>query len=138
MTDHADDGARCRRCPLAPDAPCAGVDIRRLCQLVDPEHPDHDPAYKAVLTTTDRPRPDAVDADEEPPPRRPLHETLRLLRAMKSCPHREERTDCGCAGAASCSRGGERDGLVRIVDCFDCLAPPAPGDAPPPRERIPP
>jgi hypothetical protein len=133
MTNHPADGTRCPRCPLAPGSPCAGVDVPRLCQLVDPEHPDHDPSYLSALPV----RVDSPPGDDAPP-RRPLAETLRLLREMKACPHRDERTDCGCAGSASCSRGRGREGVVRIAECFECLDPRASDDARPQRERRPP
>jgi len=105
---------RCAGCPRAPGLRCAGALTPRLCRLVDPTSPDYEPAYLAAL----EPPPDV------PPgvPLRPVAESLRLLREMRSCPHRSERSDCGCDGAASCSRGLGRDGVVRIADCFDCLA----------------
>lgn len=112
MTAPRPEPARCRHCPAAPGSPCAGLDVARLCQLVDPDHPDHDPAYRHVL-------------DSPPPPpsprRRGLGETLALLAAMKACPHRVERTDCGCGGLAACTYGKGRAGVVHSGDCFDCI-----------------
>lgn len=104
---------RCRHCPVTPGSPCAGVDAPRLCELIDPAHPDHAPAYRDLLRA------------KPPPPsprrRRGLGETLILLNAMKACPHRIERTDCGCGGLASCTSGKGRAGVVHSGDCFDCL-----------------
>lgn len=40
---------RCARCPRAMFAACEGESTPRLCELVDPTHPDHDPAYLVVL-----------------------------------------------------------------------------------------
>ena len=114
MIEFHDPAGRCAGCPRAPGARCAGAVTPRLCVLVDPTSPDYEPAYLTAL------EPPAAPAA----PRRPVAESLRLLREMRSCPHRSERTDCGCDGAASCSLGLGRDGLVRIADCFDCLAPP--------------
>lgn len=106
-----DDG-RCPRCPLRPGLRCAGVEIPRLCQLVDPGHAAYDASYLSALT---------IDGGAaEPAPRRPLGESLILLRAVRSCPHRSDRPDCGCAGGSACGRGRGRDGLVSLADCFDC------------------
>ena len=92
---------------------CAGAAVARLCELVDPDHPDYEPAYRQVLNVA-------------PPPAplrrlRGLGEVLALLAAMKTCPHRTERTDCGCGGLASCTSGKGRAGVVHSGDCFDCL-----------------
>jgi hypothetical protein len=107
--------ARCRHCPAAPGSSCAGLSAPRLCELIDPDHPDHAPAYRDVLR--------AAPPPPESRPRRGLAETLALLAAMKACPHRVERTDCGCGGLASCTSGKGRAGVVHSGDCFDCLAP---------------
>jgi len=113
--------SRCRHCPAAPGTSCAGVTVARLCELVDPDHPDHDPAYRNVLETP-------------PPPVRRLRglgETLALLAAMKACPHRTERTDCGCGGMAACTSRKGRAGVVHSGDCFDCIDSNAPDHSPP-------
>ncbi|OJW19378.1 MAG: hypothetical protein BGO49_08595 [Planctomycetales bacterium 71-10] len=39
---------RCPHCPRR-GLPCDGEVIPRLCQLVDPSHPDHRPEYRAAL-----------------------------------------------------------------------------------------
>jgi hypothetical protein len=111
MLDPNPRPARCRHCPVAPGTPCAGGAVRRFCELVDPSHVDHDPAYRDAL----QPPPASTS------PRRGLGETLTLLKAMKSCPHRIERTDCGCGGLAACTLGKGRDGVVHAGDCFDCI-----------------
>ena len=117
------DPPRCRHCPVAPESSCSGVAVPRLCELVDPDHPDYAPAYRDVLHA------------EPPPPsprrRRGLGEVLSLLTAMKACPHRVERTDCGCGGLASCSSGKGRAGVVHSGDCFDCLDLDLPHHLPP-------
>lgn len=96
------------------DTFCAGMDIPRLCQLVDPTHSSYDPSYLAVLTLRGR--------DEQSGLRRPLGESLRLLRAVRSCPHRSEQPPCGCTGGAACGLRRKNDSLVSLSDCFDCLS----------------
>jgi len=63
---------------------------------------------------------DEIDA---PPGDRPsVSESLSLIRRMEACPDREKRTDCGCAGLATCHRGkGDARGLVSPQQCFQCL-----------------
>lgn len=108
-----DDG-RCPGCPLARGSSCAGIDVPRLCQLVDPNHASYDPSYLVALT---------FEAEEAPPaPRQPLGESLRLLRAVRACPHRTEQPGCGCNGGAACELRGSSAPLVGLSDCFDCLS----------------
>lgn len=52
----------CERCPLA--SKCRGEEIPRLCELIDPDHPDYEPAYIDALEPTP---PDPHEADESPP-----------------------------------------------------------------------
>jgi len=120
---------RCRRCPVAPGSSCAGTSIARLCELVDPSHPDFNPSYLRLLGG-DVASPSIVDAPS-PSRRRGLDETLALLRAMKGCPLRIERTDCGCGGLATCTIGKGRAGVVHSGDCFDCLDAGAASDLSP-------
>jgi hypothetical protein len=122
------ESPRCRHCPVAPGSSCAGAEIPRLCELVDASHPDFAPAYLRLLGV------DAPPPAVEPPPtprRRGLAETLGLLRAMKGCPRRVERTDCGCGGLATCTAGKGRAGVVHSGDCFDCLDANAASEPPP-------
>jgi hypothetical protein len=120
---------RCRHCPAAPGSPCAGASIARLCELVDASHPDFNPAYLRLLDG-DAASPSIVDPPS-PPRRRGLAETLALLRAMKGCSRRIERTDCGCGGLATCTLGKGRAGIVHSGDCFDCLDASPTSDLPP-------
>ncbi len=41
---------RCDHCPLSDPSSCRGERNRRLCDLVNPSHHDHDPAYLSVLS----------------------------------------------------------------------------------------
>ncbi|APW59208.1 hypothetical protein [Paludisphaera borealis] len=121
---------RCRHCPVASGSSCAGVSVVRLCELVDPAHPDYNPAYLDVLRPVPE-RPPGIADDHAPGRRRRgLAETLALLSAMKACPHRIERTDCGCGGLASCTSGKGRAGVVHSGDCFDCLDANVPRNLP--------
>ncbi len=58
---------RCAYCPIGPDLPCRGEQVRRLCQLIDPEHPAYSPGYLTRLlgTEEDRLSPDDVIARVE-------------------------------------------------------------------------
>jgi hypothetical protein len=110
------NGVRCPGCPLAHGSRCAGFDVPRLCQLVDPDDSSFDPSYLAALT---------IDVEATPSvPRRPLSAALQLLRAVRSCPHRSERPACGCTGGAACGLGRGDDGFVSLSDCLDCLSGP--------------
>ena len=42
---------RCARCPVSPDLVCPGSDVRRFCELADPDHCDHRPAYRDTLVS---------------------------------------------------------------------------------------
>lgn len=121
MIDTSLHGLRCRRCPVAPDSSCAGTTVPRLCELVDPEHPDHDPGYRVALRSEGGPTPAASGEPGSERRRRGLGETLTLLGEMRACPSRVEQTDCGCGGLAACTRGMGRNGVVHSGDCFDCL-----------------
>lgn len=113
---HTDEisGGRCPGCPLAPGSRCAGVNLPRLCQLVDPGHPSFDPSYLSALS---------IDVDAIPSaPRRPLSDSLRLLRAVRACSHRSERPACECTGGAECNLGRGTNGFVSLSDCFGCLS----------------
>lgn len=114
----------CGHCPVEPGRSCEGLRARRLCELADPAHPDHRPAYRDLLVRL------AGDPGDEPdeglragPEPRDLAGTIALLRRMHECPDRTPRADCGCAGLARCARGRGREGLVNHHDCFECLAP---------------
>lgn len=48
---------KCDHCPR--DDECRGEEIHRFCELIDPDHPDHEPAYLDALGPT----------PAEPPPR---------------------------------------------------------------------
>jgi hypothetical protein len=120
------DPSRCDHCPVDRGHHCAGQRVPRLCALVNPDDPSYNPAYRTLL---EKPVGDTGPTVETRPhvaatfPEVSLAETLRLLGRMKSCPHREARTDCGCAGLARCAQGRGKEGLVNHLDCFGCLRP---------------
>jgi hypothetical protein len=98
----------CPRCPVSPTARCRGLDVRRLCDLIDPACPSYDLRYVAVILAqsagTDRPA-------------QPAAETVELARRMNRCPFRST----GAAGCG-CGRCGLRGGaVVSHLECFDCL-----------------
>lgn len=102
--------SRCAHCPRAGLIGCEGEATPRLCELVDPAHPDHDPAYLAVL------EPAAAPPDEPPPV--PVADALRARKfGGLNCRHGSAPA-CGCSGLAACSILG-RD--VNIRDCIECL-----------------
>jgi hypothetical protein len=41
--------SRCFNCPVNPALACPGTDVRRFCELVDPDHADYAPAYRVSL-----------------------------------------------------------------------------------------
>lgn len=43
-------GVRCRHCPVAEGLACQGLKARRLCNLIDPSHPDYQSGYRDTLT----------------------------------------------------------------------------------------
>lgn len=102
--------SRCDHCPRV-GSPCRGEHLPRLCELVDPSHPDHAPAYVSALEPP-------ADAEPEPPPVVPLRESLRVRRlGGRNCPH-GGRPKCGCSGMAWCGLL-KRDASLR--DCLACL-----------------
>ena len=121
-----EDAGRCARCPVAPERECAGVDIQRLCELTNPLHPDFNATYQTMLDHG----PKNIDVqDDLPAPKEGMtkaslptvSEAIARLTAMKSCSHRQERTDCGCAGVALCRLGRGSNGIVNHVDCIKCI-----------------
>jgi hypothetical protein len=40
---------RCIHCPTPENLPCAGRDIRRFCELIDPSCPQYDAGYRNVI-----------------------------------------------------------------------------------------
>lgn len=115
---------RCPRCPIPPGARCLGESHRRLCELRDPDHPDHDPAYLKPLRGEGGPA--SVDGEQEARPRprrRPAFTEAERLRnrrfaAMHRCPARSRIAGrCGdCVGACA-ERGGE---AVAAAVCLEC------------------
>lgn len=101
---------RCAHCPRAGLPGCEGEATPRLCELVDPTHPDHAPAYLAVL--------EPVAAPPDVPPPVPMSDAaLARKYGGLNCDHGSPPA-CGCSGLAACSILG-RD--VNIRDCYACL-----------------
>jgi hypothetical protein len=111
---------RCPHCPVATGSPCIGVEIPRLCELVDPKHSAYNPAYVSLLL---RGRGNYLERSEGKSEHvtPSLSESLALLRRMNECGDRLVLTDCGCAELARCARGRGRQGLVNHLDCFKCI-----------------
>jgi hypothetical protein len=108
---------KCHHCPLANEQrECLAVISRnsRYCSFMDPASSLYRPAYRAVLLA----HPEVPAQPERPS----VAESLRMVEAMKACPHRTAETGCGCGGMARCALGkGRGDGLVNHADCFACL-----------------
>jgi hypothetical protein len=127
------DVPRCPHCPVDPGRPCEGLGVRRLCELVDPNHAAYNPAYRSLLGDLAGDAAGSTGAAvQDAPTRLGVGESLTLLRTMNACPHRSARTDCGCAGLGRCALGRGRDGLVNHLDCFACLRAGHAGPAPAP------
>ena len=115
-----DNQARCAHCPVEPGLPCKGIEVRRLCELTDPNHAAYNASYRSLLRQLARGEglsPASGSSGVTPG----LAESLALIRRLSACPHRSARTDCGCAGLARCALGRGQQGLVNHHDCFDCL-----------------
>ena len=93
----------CDHCPLGGRA-CQGLEIPRLCDLVDPSHPNYTPSYLAVLA------PDRIEYEPPDP------ETTRLNSLMMACPHRS-RPACGCSTGICAKLGRE----VVVYECHKCI-----------------
>jgi hypothetical protein len=110
----------CAHCPRSGRA-CAGQEIPRLCELVDPAGPDHNPAYEAALdpASLDPDAPDAPPAAavaDAPPPAAALE---GVRRGLRNCEREQaEPPACGCVGSVFCRANG-RD--VVLLDCLACL-----------------
>jgi hypothetical protein len=93
---------------------------RWLCSDANPNTEQRD-AYRRLMfdLAGQRPHPPAPRPE---PPRPALAATLALMSRMRACPHRTERTDCGCAGMATCGLGRGLSGLVNHHDCLSCLS----------------
>jgi hypothetical protein len=89
---------------------------RWLCSDANPNAEQRD-AYRRIVFEMAGQRPPKPE-----PPRPNLTATLALMARMRECPHRTERTDCGCAGMATCGLGRGLSGLVNHHDCLSCLS----------------
>jgi hypothetical protein len=58
---------RCQNCPAHKLEQCRGEGVPRFCQLVDPTHPDHDPAYVRILVQDDHIGPFEIESTEHAP-----------------------------------------------------------------------
>jgi hypothetical protein len=50
----ADSGQRCFHCPAPENLRCAGFDVHRFCELIDPECPQYHPGYREVIVRETR------------------------------------------------------------------------------------
>jgi len=102
---------RCVRCPIPAELICHGIDVRRFCELLNPNEPAYDPGYAEVLWRL------ATPLSREPPGLE-LAESLGLLRAMKAClfHSRDPESSCGCGRCGL--RGGAE---VNHGECFACI-----------------
>jgi hypothetical protein len=91
---------RCGHCPI--DGPCRGEPNGRLCELVDPNHPDHNPAYRSILS------PDSGEVHPIDP------EVSRLNSLMFGCPHRS----CSCS-VGYCAKLARE---VVAIECHRCIS----------------
>jgi hypothetical protein len=119
------ENSRCAHCPVEPDIPCAGIQVRRLCTLVDPGQPSYNPGYITLLRRSWLVRPGTEVTPEAArsvaPSVQKVAEVVVLIKEIKACPHRTDEADCGCAGLARCSLGQGYLGLVNHHDCLACL-----------------
>ena len=104
----------CPHCPRA-GSDCRGIQIARLCELVDSESPAYNPAYRAVLVPADGEA--AFPSADEQPGYVPLAESLRLTALSRQCLFRS-KPRCHCEGAAACGLRGGAD--VSAHTCWDC------------------
>jgi hypothetical protein len=44
-----DNGQNCIHCPTPESVRCAGLDVRRFCELIDPSCPQYDSRYRDVI-----------------------------------------------------------------------------------------
>ncbi len=49
-----DSGKKCGFCPTDETLGCAGLDVRRFCELIDPACTQYDPGYREVIVTATR------------------------------------------------------------------------------------
>jgi hypothetical protein len=117
--------APCDHCPRQAaglPAPCPWQVAwhRRGCELVDPAHPDYDPAYLPYTLGQVAPsaKPAAVPAPN-------LH--LERLELVHGCDYRGARLGEGCACLAVCLAGKGRKSYagdyheVATADCLACV-----------------
>jgi hypothetical protein len=104
---------KCAHCPLAGSAtPCRAqvTGHVRYCELVDPNHPDHDPRYIARLR--DGPAPSRAELV--------AHVDRELRGEVEACPHRIRKPCGGCASV--CGPAGRRAGqVVTLQQCLECI-----------------
>jgi hypothetical protein len=115
---------RCAHCPVDRASPCAGLEVRRFCELIDPAYAAFNPNYCSLLqqlsaeSIAGSPSGRAEDGLDHV---LGVAESVSLLRQMKACPHRVVAAGCGCLGLARCALGRGHNQLVSHFDCFACL-----------------
>lgn len=107
--------ARCDHCPRS--GPCFGERHRRVCDLRDPSHPDHEPSYTAPMPGEDGFTAVSLSFREPPPPTDTV--PLAVALAVQKCQDRTTLPACGCAGRWRCGRYA-RD--VTFPECLSCKA----------------
>ncbi|WP_165235373.1 hypothetical protein [Aquisphaera insulae] len=112
---------KCGHCPVSAGM-CRGQSPRygHLCRRAAQGHPVELRAIVDLSAGGIPPEPAPPPPPPEPPRPAP-DQVMGELKIVAHCPHRDERTDCGCGGLARCSLGKGRDGLVNHQDCLACL-----------------
>lgn len=140
---------KCKWCPLeGAESPCPAIELNhaRYCQLVDPNHPNHNADYPAVLLamaashrpngrlawrTTTIP---SVDPDQPADkPKGPASTAagrrknpLELLELVHECDYRGARLGCGCEDLRQCGLGKgptpTHPFQVSRSDCLRCVS----------------
>jgi hypothetical protein len=111
--------ARCAICPRA-ELPgrCRGEANARICELVDPAHPRHQPEWMPLL------RGEAAEATPEQRP--PVVVTEDLVARLRACPW---WVDGGCRCGMDLCTFRFRRRKVAARDCAECLAAGGSGSA---------
>lgn len=89
----------------------------RFRSLCDPSSPVYDRGYEAVVLELAGAPDVEIDRTHAPT----LATSLAIRNAVRTCPWRDPRPNCGCEGLARCAIGyGDRAGDVSHADCWEC------------------
>ena len=106
---------KCKNCPVEGVCRAQTTGHARYCQLVDPEHPDHDPRYIQSLLLQP---PERIGVGA---PTRGSSRWRELQELVLECDYRGPLVGCGCNQLRTCWAGKGHNGQASQSECLNCV-----------------